>query len=443
MRLTAAALAIAALYVACAPATTSQTATAGPPQGDADGDGYDGNVDCDDAEPAVHPDAREITCDGVDNDCRDGDARADCTLTAAEADLTFPLNLERPSVMGWTIAGDLDGLPGDDAIDLMQSRTPDFTLYSGIATGKTTFVAVPGLPAMTAGDATGDGRDDLWVRSGDTAYLLAGPLAPGIDLDRDAVASLTGMETYDTFEGFGHEDVDGDGLADLVDPVGLSCAGKLVGPHAAEDVCVRYPNFDHGGQDPGYGPSGPTMNGDLTGDGVPDLVVSSSAGWAIRSSNGDGWQTDASVTVGSSHPVLAATTGGDLDGDGYADLGLTLDEPRGLVLAHGPFGVGYTDLDKEAYARVDDLYLAFVLGDLDDDGAAELTGVTEETIYQRVIRAPSSGVWTADEVSVSTTDAYFIRQFRPAPDVDGDGLVDVVARGGPNQVFTTLAEFRP
>ena len=36
---------------------------------DQDGDGWDFNLDCDDSNPDVNPDATEIACDGIDNDC--------------------------------------------------------------------------------------------------------------------------------------------------------------------------------------------------------------------------------------------------------------------------------------------------------------------------------------------------------------------------------------
>ncbi len=40
----------------------------GPPTVEADDDGYEEALDCDDSNPDVHPGAQEY-CDGVDNDC--------------------------------------------------------------------------------------------------------------------------------------------------------------------------------------------------------------------------------------------------------------------------------------------------------------------------------------------------------------------------------------
>jgi len=66
----------------------NETDDSSPPAAeDADNDGFDVTEDCNDADPAINPDATEI-CDGVDNDCVDGvDVNAtDATDYYADAD---------------------------------------------------------------------------------------------------------------------------------------------------------------------------------------------------------------------------------------------------------------------------------------------------------------------------------------------------------------------
>src|SRR6476646_4155006 len=82
------------------------------PLGDADGDGYPlDQGDCDDLDPAVHPQADDQDGDGVDGDC-DGTDRAAHAL----GDLDGTTAPEVGRSFGHALAiGDLDG-DGDDEV---------------------------------------------------------------------------------------------------------------------------------------------------------------------------------------------------------------------------------------------------------------------------------------------------------------------------------------
>ena len=46
--------------------------------GGGDGDGFGSDIDCDDTDPSINPEAPEL-CDGLDNDCN-GIVDGDCKL---------------------------------------------------------------------------------------------------------------------------------------------------------------------------------------------------------------------------------------------------------------------------------------------------------------------------------------------------------------------------
>jgi hypothetical protein len=384
---------------------------------DDDGDGYGSDVDCDDADDAVHPDATEICGNHVDDDC-DGSA-GDCAW-ADDLD---------PSAVG--IA-----LDGDQPADLA------------------------GWQVAAAGDVDGDGFDDVLVSApaadphgaeSGRVYLVNGPVTGELSLDSDATATVQGTEASaragESIAGLGDVNHDGNDDFAIGAPGAAAGVGVFFGPVVGTvdltdaDVVIQATNAT---MHLGTVVAGP---GDLTGDGIPELMVgapyadeATNDGGAVYVWSGatiaDGDEQDADAAIyGHNYTGMAAVGVGDVTGDGLRDL-VTNDSGVMYVLASPLPAVGYADDGEAALSGLEGAAIAEA-GDLDGDGYDDLavgsTGAGPDhfgRVY--VFRGPLSGdldALLADRieapVNTPTGDAWGY-DVEGAGDVDRDGQLDLL-----------------
>ncbi len=173
---------------------------------------------------------------------------------------------------------------------------------------------------------------------------------------------------------------------------------------------------------------GPIVNDD--GDRFADVAVGAPAASAVRLYRG---RSPAGTTpapdvrldgsTGLGHQVLAL---GDVDGDGFADLGITGDDA--LFVFRGRAGglpATASPADADARLALGAEARAAAAGDVDGDGYADL--VVADDAGLRVYRGSTSGLMDGDTLPASAPG--FGRALTGACDVDGDGYADVVVGG--------------
>ncbi len=354
-------------------------ADAAPSWPDADGDGYgdasaapdvgcelpSGHVavalDCDDVDPDLHPLARDVCNDAVDQNCDGVALTCPYSGTLAVDDIAIA-KIEALGLFDavWNVgAGDVqgDGVP-DLLITGYYANQVVIVSDVGSASGvvviatDTAYTLIDGNSPTSfgtglhgGGDLDGDGLGDLLVgveNDSTSAYaagaidVFTGPVGVGASYE-SAYATLVGEDVTDrlTFSPMA-ADLDGDGFDDLVagTPMQGAESGAVYltwGPippgeiQAGQDTDVRLRG------DPGSYFGCSTSAGDLDGDGYLDLAVGAPldaaragvvhlfSGATLRSAPAEGQLADGRI-VGEGRFGTYLDARGDYDASGRADL---------------------------------------------------------------------------------------------------------------------------
>lgn len=464
---------------------------------DADGDGF-GDVattaclgaglaeqdgDCDDVDPTVNPAGVETCDDGVDQDCSGSDARCSFggTIDYTAADATFEGSSD--IFLGYTLStvGDTDGDGLDDLLIGASESTGSggggstypygSFVWGGSVPGGTTkssamtlvnVDSVSGRILMDA-DLDDDGLTDI-VSYGYADASYSGLLFHwGSAAHPGAWATLsTDNAVEGTLTDWGGSqgdvgDADGDGIDDIVFSRYLG-VGVFYGEAGTRDDSwiADWPSIEGGG---GYFGGGGVVLEDFDGDGLDDVAFADvymdmtgsdypGGAYMILSTGRmsgtldvyTGYDAQVHGPSGSGN-VMAGyeLIGGDLDGDGYAELVMGSHMYGGLgadwIFRGGTLTGDLTTADADATliaASAAGMSVGLdMVDDLDGDGGKELfVGASSGSAY---VFAGGTLSGTFDESAAAVTLTGPVGSLFGSDlahgDLDADGLIDLVVSG--------------
>ena len=296
-----------------------------------------------------------------------------------------------------------------------------------------------GSAVAVTDDIDGDGHPDFVVGAEGAAL---GADRPGL---ARAVSGRTGVTLFTAWGAtdgdllgaavVGRLDWDGDGIGDIAagapDGTYLLSAPGYVQIHSGATGALL-DTLSPGGLDEDYGVA--LATGDVTGDGVQDLVVGATGG---------GLQTGlVEVFDGASHALVWSRSGdfgtgfgsavgvGDANGDGFGDVFVGAPQDGLLTLPVGSVRVfeSPTGIERQSWFGLT-LFGAFgtslaLIGDVDEDGLTDLAVGAPVAGRVRVFSTGTQAELFRLEQAGAVSD--FGRSVARAGDFDGNGIRDLV-----------------